>query len=82
MLDSERIRLRAIIKEDLPTLREWYNDYRNRGIYSGGYNPMSTERFESERYVHFPHDRKQVLAIIKKETGRLIGTVSYELEEF
>ncbi|MFX1252117.1 MAG: GNAT family N-acetyltransferase [Promethearchaeota archaeon] len=82
MLEGERIRLRAIEKSDLPILREWYNDFRLRGAYGGGYNPLSAEKYETERFLDRLSETVLVLAIILKETEEHFGTVSYRSEAF
>ncbi len=80
MLEGERITLRAIEKNDLPLLREWYNDFQFRGVWSGGFNPISLEQFETR----WADRNEEVLAfaIVLKETGELIGTVNCRPEEF
>ena len=82
LLEGKKVVLRAIEKDDLPIIREWYNDYDMRGVWAGGYNPMSAERFERERFMDTSDDKKRRLAIILKETGELIGSVSYQIGEF
>lgn len=81
MLKGEKIILRAPEKEDLPLLREFYNDYEMRGVYIGGYRPMPAELFEKERREKKDPNTK-VLVIEDRTTGELIGTVSYGKEDF
>ncbi|MFX0063995.1 MAG: GNAT family N-acetyltransferase [Candidatus Hermodarchaeota archaeon] len=82
MLEGERIRLRTIENSDLPILREFYNDFRLRGAYGGGYNPLPAEQYKTERFLDRLSEKVLVLAIILKETEELLGTVDYRSEEF
>ncbi|MFX1486645.1 MAG: GNAT family N-acetyltransferase [Promethearchaeota archaeon] len=82
MLEGERVFLRAIEIDDLSKIREWYNDYDMRGVWIGGYSPMSAERFEQERFMNTSDDKKRRLSIVLKKTGELIGSVSYQIGDF
>jgi RimJ/RimL family protein N-acetyltransferase len=82
LLEGKRVFLRAMEKDDLPKIRVWYNDYVMRGVWSGGYNPISAERFERERFMDTSDDKKRRLGIVLKKTGELIGSVSYEIGDF
>ncbi|MFX0068264.1 MAG: GNAT family N-acetyltransferase [Promethearchaeota archaeon] len=82
MLEGKRVFLRAIERDDLPKVREWYNDYVMRGVWTGGYNPISAERFEQERFMDTTDDKKRRLSIVLKKTGELIGSVSYQTGDF
>ncbi len=82
LLEGKRVFLRAIERDDLPKIREWYNDYGMRGVWVGGYNPMSAERFEQERFVDTSDDKRRRLAVVLRKTGELIGTVTYQIGDF
>jgi RimJ/RimL family protein N-acetyltransferase len=82
MLTGEKIVLRGIEKTDLPTLRKWYNDYTFRGIFTGGYNPLSETEYETKRFAETTSEKKRVLAITLKDSGKLVGTVGYTIGEF
>ena len=73
MIRGERIRLRAIEREDIPAFVRWFNDPEVRH-YLEMYLPMSKAGEEQWFEAHLKDESSQIFAI-ETDEGELVGNI-------
>jgi diamine N-acetyltransferase len=69
-LESENIYLRPFIKEDIPFILKWYNDYNTR-LKTGDTRPVNLA--DAEKIVDRKDDSRLWFAIVRRADDSIIG---------
>lgn len=82
VIETRRLLLRCIKKDDLPLLHKWRNEGDFMKNCSCRQTPVSFEDFERELTKDFERDRHFQMVIIEKKSGTAIGTIySYNFKK-